>query len=79
MTATRYRLVLEGELGPRYSAAFEDMHMESDSGVTVLVGTIEVRAQLHGLLDKIASLGIKLISIEPESDNETSALPRSTR
>ena len=79
MAATRYRLVLDGELSPRYSTVFEGMHMEADGGVTVVVGTIEDQAELHGLLDRVASLGIKLISIEPESDHETSALPGTKR
>ena len=75
MAATLYRLVLEGELSPRYSTVFEGMHMESDGGVTVVVGMIEDQAELYGLLDRVASLGIKLISIEPQSNDETSALP----
>ena len=75
MAATRYRLVLDGELSPRYATVFERMHMESGGGVTVVVGAIADQAELHGLLDRIASLGIKLISIEPESDHEKSALP----
>ena len=67
MAATRYRLVLDGELSPRYSTAFEGMHMKSESGLTVIVGTIEDQAHLHGLLDRIASLGIKLVSIAPRT------------
>ena len=79
MAATRYRLVLDGELSPRYATVFEGMHMESGGGVTVVVGTIEDQAELHGLLDRVASLGVKLISIEPESDHETSAVPAPKR
>jgi hypothetical protein len=79
VAATRYRVSLDGELSPRYSTAFEGMHMESGDGVTVVVGTIKDQAELHGLLDRIASLGIKLISIEPANDHETTALPGSKR
>ena len=74
MTATPYRLVLEGELGPRYAALFEGMQVTSVGGETVVVGTIEDQAQLHGLLDRIASLGIKIVSLAPASAEDTSAL-----
>lgn len=79
MAATRYRLILDGELSPRYSKVFEGMRMEAGGGVTAVVGTIEDQAELHGLLDRIGSLGIKLISLEPESDRETTALPGTER
>jgi hypothetical protein len=74
VAATPYRLVLEGELGPRYSALFEGMHVKSENGETVVIGTIEDQAQLHGLLDRIASLGIKIVSLAPASAEETAAL-----
>jgi hypothetical protein len=67
-------LVLEGELGPRFSALFEGMEVKSEGGETVVVGTIEDQAQLHGLLNRIASLGIKIVSLAPASAEETSAL-----
>ena len=73
MDGVRYRLVVEGELGPRYSAAFEGMELESHDGLTVIAGMIEDQAQLHGLLDRIASLGIKLVSVAPEDGVQTSA------
>jgi len=74
VTATPYRLVLEGELGPRYAAFFEGMQVTSEGGETVVVGTIEDQAQLHGLLDRIASLGIKIVSLAPASAEDTSEL-----
>jgi len=75
MDGIRYRLVVEGELGPRYADAFEGMQMETHDGLTDIVGTIEDQAHLHGLLERIASLGIKLVSVTPENGVETPAAP----
>jgi hypothetical protein len=74
VAATRYRLVLAGELSPRYATVFEGMQVTSESGETVVVGTIQDQAQLHGLLDRIASLGITIVSLAPANGEETSAL-----
>jgi hypothetical protein len=63
----RYRLVVEGEVGPRYSEAFDGMSIECVQGNTVIVGPVADQAQLHGLLDRIASLGLKLVSVTPEN------------
>ena len=62
----RYRLVVDGELSARYSSAFEGMELESHEGVTVISGTIMDQAHLHGVLDRIEDLGIKLVSVAPE-------------
>jgi hypothetical protein len=64
----RYRVVVEGELGPRYAAAFEGMRMECAERKTAIVGTITDQAHLHGLLEIIAGLGLTLVSVEPEDD-----------
>ena len=66
MQGMRYRLVVDGELGPRYAKAFEGMDVESHNGVTVICGTIADQAHLHGVLNKIEDLGIKLVSIGPD-------------
>lgn len=67
---TRYRLVVEGELGPRYSKAFEGMRVESGAGTTSIVGTVEDQAHLQGLLERVARLGLKLVSVTPENDSQ---------
>ena len=70
MGGVRYRLVVDGELSARYSRAFEGMEVESREGVTVIRGTIVDQAHLHGVLDRIEGLGIKLVSIAPEKSGE---------
>jgi hypothetical protein len=73
----RYQLVVEGELGPRFSDAFENMHVEAHEGTTVITGTIKDQAHLHGLLAMVASLGLKLVSVSPEEDQDTATPARS--
>ncbi len=63
MSAHRYRVVVEGELGPRYASAFDGMTLRADSGETELVGPITDDAHLKGLLDRIAGLGLRLLSL----------------
>ena len=67
MAPTRYRLVVEGELGPRYAAAFEGMDLDCREGTTTIVGPVEDQAQLQGLLERVSALGLKLVSVTPES------------
>jgi hypothetical protein len=66
----RYRLVVEGELGPRFASAFEGMQVAAERGTTIISGAVKDQAHLHGLLDTVASLGLKLVSISPEDIQE---------
>ena len=59
-----YRIVVRGELSERYAAAFEGMEMEAESGRTILTGEIIDEPHLHGILDRIGSLGLRLLSVE---------------
>jgi len=61
--------VVEGELGPRYSEAFEGMTIDCAGGRTVISGTIRDQAHLQGLLDRIAGLGLELVSVSPADLN----------
>ena len=37
-TGTPYRIVVRSELGDRYAAAFDGMHMETGDGQSILTG-----------------------------------------
>ena len=60
-----YRIVVSGELSDRYATAFEGMEMEVASGKTILTGEVVDQPQLHGILDRVNSFGLKLVSVEP--------------
>jgi hypothetical protein len=62
---TVYEIRLEGQLDPRWSEWLEGMTITSlESGETRLTGPVADQAALHGLLNCIRDLNLKLISIE---------------
>lgn len=63
--ARDYCIVVEGELGPRYAAAFESMRLDAHDGTTEIIGRIQDEADLRGLLDEVADLGLSLVSVTP--------------
>jgi len=70
MSPACYRIVVEGELGPRYASAFAGMTLHAQEGETELVGTVIDPSHLHAVLERIAGLGLTLHSltaIEPET------------
>ena len=70
MDAVRYRLVVEGTLGPRYETAFEGMSVQAGESTTAIVGEIRDQSHLQGLIERIAGLGLKLVSVTPENNDE---------
>jgi hypothetical protein len=70
MSAHRYRVVVEGELGRRYVSAFDGMTLRAHDGETEITGPIIDQSHLHGLLARIAGLGLTLHSLTPiETEN----------
>jgi hypothetical protein len=68
-----YRLVVEGELDNRFAFLFGDMEMSHVDGQTVLNGPVIDQAQLHGFIERIEELGLKLISVQEEHPREPEA------
>jgi hypothetical protein len=68
-TRTVYRIVVRGELSERYALAFEGMEMEVKGGRTILRGEVIDGSHLHGILDRIGALGLKLVSVEDISES----------
>jgi hypothetical protein len=54
MSPPRYRLVVKGELGPRYASAFDGMTIRAHNGVTDITGPVIDQSHLQGLLERIA-------------------------
>lgn len=59
----RYRLIVEGELGPRYASAFEGMAVSAHDGITEITGPVIDPSHLQGLLERISDLGLTLCSL----------------
>ena len=68
-TGTVYRIVVRDELSGRRAAAFEGMEMETEGGRTILTGQVIDESHLHGILDHIGALGLKLVSVESLSED----------
>ena len=65
LAVTTYQIVVDGELSDRFVASFGDMRLERGAGRTTLTGQIADQAQLHGLLARVAELGLSLVSFGP--------------
>jgi uncharacterized RDD family membrane protein YckC len=60
-----YEIHLEGQLDPRWSDWLEGMTIEPlENGDTLLSGPAADQAALHGLLNRIRDLNLKLVSVE---------------
>jgi hypothetical protein len=73
-TGTDYRIVVRGELSDRYAVAFEGMQMQAKDGQTILTGEVVNQPHLHGILDRISALGLKLLSVQDLSEEAHSVL-----
>jgi len=60
---TRYRIVVEGGLGPRFRDAFVGFDIEPVGDDTALEGEVADQAELQGILDRIATLNLALVSV----------------
>jgi hypothetical protein len=71
-----YEIRIQGHLHARWSAWFDGLTVTNESnGTTLMRGDVVDQAALHGLLRKLADLGLPLLSlthIEPEKANTRS-------
>ena len=65
---TLYRIVVRSELSDRYASAFEGMEMETKEGQTILSGDVKDQPHLFGILDRLNSLGLELLSVQAISE-----------
>ena len=66
---TFYRIVIRSELTNRYASAFEGMEMETKNGQTILTGEVKDQPHLFGILDRLNSLGLELLSVQAFSED----------
>jgi hypothetical protein len=59
-----YRLVIDGDLPDSAASEFEDMAVARGNGRTVLFGAVRDQSELHGLIHRVADLGLTLISVQ---------------
>jgi hypothetical protein len=66
MGRVRYRVVVSGELGPRYAHAFEGMKLRVRDGTSEITGIVD-HAQLRSVLNRVDDLGLTLLSVRTSS------------
>jgi hypothetical protein len=66
---TLYEIRVEGQLDLSWSEWLDKMKITSlETGETLLYGPVADQAALHGLLNRIRDLNLKLISVEKKED-----------
>jgi hypothetical protein len=61
-----YEVRFRGILDPHWAGWFEGFTLTAlDNGDSILRGTVRDQSELAGLLEKIRSLNLKLISVNP--------------
>jgi hypothetical protein len=69
-----YEIRIKGRLSDSLLAAFEGLTATVEPVETVLHGPVQDQSSLHGLLDRIQSLGLELVEIRqlpPAADSLT--------
>jgi hypothetical protein len=61
--AADYEIRVRGRLSDRVTETFEDFNATLKPAETVMRGPVRDQAELHGLLDRIQSLGLELIEV----------------
>ena len=72
MAPVRYRISVRGRLTDRLGSAFSGMTLEPAPGQTVLAGEIRDQSELYSVLDRVRSLGLELVAVEPSPAGQAS-------
>jgi hypothetical protein len=70
MASTAYEIRVKGRLSDATSGEFEDFTAAVKPAETVMRGEVRDQAELHGLLDRIQSLGLELVEVRRLSEDD---------
>lgn len=62
------KIKVQGHLDPKWEDWFDGMEISYEEGNTILTGTIKDESFMHGILNLIRDLNLKLLSINPEEE-----------
>ena len=68
MPAVGYEFRIKGRLSDTVTESFEDFTASVKPAETVIRGELRDQAELHGVLERIRSLGLELIEVRRTSD-----------
>ncbi len=60
---------VKGHLDKKWKVWFEGLDISYDGDNTILSGNIKDEAFMHGILNRIRDLNLKLISVNPSEEN----------
>ncbi|KJF44136.1 hypothetical protein LH29_00970 [Draconibacterium sediminis] len=62
----RFQIVIKGRIDIEWAEWFGAMEINYDGDSTILTGELPDQSALHGLLNQIRDLNLKLISVNPD-------------
>ena len=63
----KVKIKVEGLLDLKWQDWFEGMEISHEGNTTILTGTVKDEANLHGILNRIRDLNLKMISVNPDN------------
>jgi len=57
------KIIIQGHLDKKWKSRFEGMEISYDGDNTILTGNLKDEAHMHGVLNIIRDLNLKLISV----------------
>ena len=64
----QFSIIIKGQLDKQWTGWFENMEISYDGEHTILTGQVIDQAALHGILNRIRDLNLKLISVNPANE-----------
>ncbi len=66
-----YYIRIRGHLDPDWAAEFDGLNLRHlEDGTTLLHGQVADQAALHGILTRIRDLGLPLLSVQQQNNDE---------
>ena len=65
----KVKIKVAGILDNKWQDWFEGMEISYEEDNTILKGTVSDESHLHGILNRIRDLNLKLISVNPHEEN----------
>jgi len=62
-------ITIQGILDKRWKDCFDGMEISYEGDNSIITGNIKDEAHMHGILNQIRDLNLKLISINPDETN----------